>query len=170
MVTSSGAESKGSFIGRKREKLMFLGRFVLLKLLSGVGQFPLGVLSCLWARDNFFPATFFIPVYLKQSSSGSKAVIKLPKNTFINCNCLYSLTRLAKHGEHLLLLDFSFNDKVLWIWHSLSAANFWSTNSEGLASSTGLAGGCLGQGLVAKLLPFCIRFSLTGMQRRWDCG
>lgn len=31
-------------LGRQREKLMFLGRSVLLKLLSEVGQFPWGVL------------------------------------------------------------------------------------------------------------------------------
>lgn len=167
--------AKVFLLGRQRERLMFLGRSVLLKLLSEVGQFPWGVLSCLWgakgtARENFFPAAFFIPVYLKQSCAGSKVVIKLPKNTLINCNCLYSLTRLGKRGEHLQVLVFSLNDKVLWIWHSLSAADFWSTNSEGLASSTALAGRCLGQGLVAKFLPFCIRFSLMGMQRRWDWG
>lgn len=76
-------------------------------------------------QESFFPAAFFRPVYLKQSCAGSEVVIKLPKNNFINCNCLYSLTRLAKHGKHLLLLGLGFfNDKVLWIWHSLSAANF----------------------------------------------
>jgi len=38
--------------GEHKEKLMFLGRSVPLKLLSGVRQFPLGVLLCLWGAKE----------------------------------------------------------------------------------------------------------------------
>lgn len=85
MVTSSSAGSNGAAHLQAGRQPEVPGIAIPLMLLDGVGQFLFCTCEGLkFSKRNLFP--FYFP-----GSSVLEALTKLPKNTFVNCNCLCSI-------------------------------------------------------------------------------